>query len=107
MLLSERPNGKNNIRFVKDRFTDNPYKDTSALTMGLGTRIRVNWDNSDPSLLYPGMQVKFLYKDAGLIKEMKGVLIGLEVITSPSTGSILDNHYITQSVLTLQINKVG
>ena len=105
-LVDKRPDEKENVRFVPGRFTDNPYVGLSKLTEGLGTRIKVNWDNSDPSLLYPGMQVKYLYKDAGEVKELKGVLVGLETITAPATDSILDNHFITKCVMVIQLSRI-
>lgn len=104
-IVDERPDTKNNVRFVPGKFTDNPYKAVSKLSQGLGSRIVVNWDFADASLLYPGMQAKYLYKSGDKILEADGVLLGLHAITAPHSDSVLDNHFITHCVMELQLGK--
>ena len=106
LALTERVDGMPNIKTVSGRFTDNPYLETSALAIGLGTRLVVNWDNANPNLLYPGMPTKLLYKEGGVLKSLLGTLIGVDKVIAPATSSILDSHFITSCKLYLHIAKV-
>ena len=104
--FNERPDGKKNIRFTDGRFTDNPWKDMSAIAKGLITGMVLNWDNADPDLLYPGMQVKVMYKDKGTIESVQGVLTSLKVVTRPRTRAITDNNYTTTCVLGVNVKRL-
>jgi hypothetical protein len=106
LVLDNRPDSKNNVRFVKDRITDNPYKYLSGISNGLGTTVKVKWSYSDPSLLYPGMQTKLLYKSGGIVEALDGILVGLQQITAPSSDSILNNQYIIHCELTIHLKRI-
>lgn len=105
-LLDGKKDGKSLVRHLPTRFTDNPYKVTSELADQMGTVITIQWDRSAPELLYPGMQVKYLYKEGDAIKGLYGTVMGVDSVTRTASGSITDEHYITTSMLTLNVQRV-
>lgn len=102
--LEDRAIGLTNTKRMS-KFTDNPYKATSELAMGLGRQLNLTWENSDPRLLFPGMPVKVLYTQDGELKSVLGTLLGNEYLVAPSTARQLDNEYLVSTGLTLQIEK--
>lgn len=104
-IIDERKDKKVNARHAVQRFTDNPFKLASELSDGMGNLVKVQWDRSAPELLYPGMQVKFLYKDKEVISELQGVLLGVDSVTRTQTGALNDQHYITTSELTINVER--
>lgn len=105
LLIDERPDEKNNIRFVKNRFTANPFKYVSNICSGLGTIAVFNWDYADPLLLYPGMQAKLLYKDDGKIVGLDGTLMGVETVAAPPVDSAVNRQVIFTCRLTLYLKR--
>lgn len=106
MLVDKRPDEKQNVRFVDNRITDNPYKYLSKLSSGLGTTVEINWDYADPLLLYPGMQVKLLYMDEGEVKSLDGVLIGVSSVAAPPNDSMLNRQFIYHCTLTIHLKRL-
>ena len=74
-LSVERPNGMNNIRFSDKAITANPYAEFSKLAERNGAYFSMRWENSDQSLIVPGMVAKILFLDGEEIKELYGSLI--------------------------------
>lgn len=104
-LVDERPSQKANVRHAQSQFTDNPYRDVSPLVQAKGSTVTVNWDRSAPDLLYPGMPVKFLYKENDRLYSLLGTLAAMETYTATSTGSVTDLHYIAKTTLTLHVER--
>jgi len=57
------------------RPTDNPYRQYSKIASNMLNKYSITWMHSDPTLLYPGMPVSYIYEDSdhGVIK-LRGVL---------------------------------
>jgi len=97
--IAEPVNGHNNIRWAKGRITNNPYPEISNLTEGLGHELTLTWQNSNQSLLYPGMPVKVLYMKNGLVKESVGTLTGVQTVITTATTGMTDTEYRSNSTL--------
>lgn len=106
LVIDERPRKDNVVRRAELGFTDNPYRETSRLALGIGTRLSLRWDNSNKDLLYPGMPVKVLYKSDGKVKSLLGVLVGTVNQTTVSTDSILDNRFTGTTLLNVHVQRV-
>jgi len=104
-LIDERAQGDNNVKSAKPFFTDNPFNELSEMTEGLGSRLRVNWDHAEPNLLYPGMQVRYMYVHNDEVIQMYGSLIGLHTFAAPTTDRVLDNQYTTSCSLTIHVKR--
>jgi len=102
-IVKERPDGRNNIRDIPGNFTDNPYPLLSELTLGLGSVIRLNWDHAAPQLVYPGMQVRILYKKGEHIVQRYGSLMGIVEVEVSATETLLDNHYTNTCSLIVRV----
>jgi hypothetical protein len=102
-ILEERPDKKVNVRHTPVHFTDNPFKHTTPLSESMGTPVVVEWDRSAPELLYPGMQVKFLFKGEERIESLIGTLIGAESITATKTGALTDVNFISRTRLIINL----
>jgi hypothetical protein len=66
--------GVDNAATTKQRITANPFVAYSDQAAKRGGMMTVVWQNSDPTILLPGMAVKMLYLDGDTIVEVYGVL---------------------------------
>jgi hypothetical protein len=89
------------IKPVEGMVSSNPWDDTSKLVSGFGSVIEVQWEYSDPSLLYPGMPLKFIYKKGKVPYSIMGTLIGVHTAIKTVLQSPTDKRYISHSVLSL------
>lgn len=71
----QAPNGKNNVRMSPEGITANPFLATSRLARSQGHFYMVEWENADPEIIKPGMNVKILYLNEGEVKSITGVLV--------------------------------
>lgn len=96
-----RPNGLNNVQISKNKITDNQFEQYSQMAARDGAMVHLNWENSDPSLVYPGMPVKVMYLDVNEIKSMYGVVLQTHHYTKTTSVGFLAGRYSTTTVLTL------
>lgn len=61
LIVSERDDGVQQIRFAGNKLTSAKNIELSKLAPSKGFMMRISWENSDDSLIYPGMPVKVLY----------------------------------------------
>ena len=101
-----KPNGMDNARYSENVITDNPFAEMSVIAKGLVSLVKVNWANSRPEHIYPGMPVKFLYEKSGTLKEVYGSVLGMRTTQAPSSGKLQDNTYFTNTTLILAIQKI-
>ncbi len=74
----KRPGGLNNVKSDGESITTNNLYQASLLASRNGTAISFVWENSDPSLIIPGMQAKFIYFNNAKLVELYGVVIAKE-----------------------------
>lgn len=90
-----------NVKAVSGLLSSNPWHDTSKVISTLGSTIIVTWESSNPYLLYPGMPVRFLYKDRGKLLSLMGTLKAAETLTMTQKKSVVDNYYVSTTKLTI------
>lgn len=105
VIAEERPTGLNNIRTAEGLFTDNPFSESSDITSGLGGVVVLNWEFSNPELLYPGMPCKIIYKAKSKATSLKASLIKAESHIQTEQSSPTDNRYVTSTVLTFHTER--
>lgn len=69
-----------------------PFIQISRVLANRFSAVSISWENSDPSLLYPGMPVKYCYMDRGKYKEMKGTLAKVFSVSSVQNNPMTDGY---------------
>lgn len=98
-IADKRKNGNNFVTPGKNPITDNPFVEYSSLAMRQGSLITLVWENAKRDLLYPGMPVKILYLDDGVINELYGTLLMEHGYVSRRDKGITTRRHITSTVL--------
>lgn len=80
--LEQRDNGITNLRPACNHITDNLYHEMSLLKEGMVAQVILQWHNSNSSLLYPGMPVKFLYMKDSAVSTRYGTVVGCDESTT-------------------------
>ncbi len=104
-VSEQRKTGLNNVLPGKQRFTVNAYAEMTALASRGGSYITLLWENSDPSLLRPGMPARLLYEYNGNVEEVYGLLVRAESDTFTKVPGITSKRYTTNTAITLFIGK--
>jgi hypothetical protein len=89
----QAPNGKNNVRMSPEGITANPYVATSRLARSQGHFYTVEWENADPELVKPGLNVKIMFLNEGEVKTVNGVILKAHVQTKMNGVGLLANGY--------------
>lgn len=71
----------NNVVSSSERISANVMFQASQLASKEGVHIQLAWENSDPSLIRPGMQTKILYYKNGTVRQVYAVVIGVQAST--------------------------
>ena len=69
-----RSDGVNYINKLNPYITNNFMEHTESVAMSEGRLMDLTWNNSDSTLLYPGMPVEYRYYSEGEVKRSQGVL---------------------------------
>lgn len=79
----------NNVVMSDETITANTMFQSSKLAGKEGVHLQLVWQNSDPSLIRPGMQAKVLYVKDGEVIQLQTVVVGVQVATRfEGTGSV-------------------
>lgn len=71
-----------------------------------GNYVQLTWENSNPSLIYPGMPVRFMYLIKDLPYEIMGSVVSLQSIDQPINADINNRVFSSYSVITIFIDQV-
>lgn len=97
----KRPNGYNNVLTSDNKISSNPFVEYSKLAARDGVVLSMSWENSDPTLLFPGMPVKILFMEQDEIRETYGTLIHVHSYVQTLGNGFQSNRHITASNLTI------
>lgn len=104
-ITTERPNGNNLVPLSSKRITSNPWVEYSNLAARNGSLVGLVWENSNPSLIIPGMPVKLLYLEDEVIKQVYGLVIKAHHYTKTRGEGITVSRHITMSALTVFLQR--
>ena len=93
LTFEQRKGVVDNIKPVPGLFSSNIWRDSTRVAMQMGNYVNLLWENSNSSLLYPGMTVKFIYKAAGIPYALKGILLGADTKIETPLASVIDDKY--------------
>ena len=83
VIIAEGKDGVNQIRFADNKLTSSKNIELSKLAPSMGVFMRISWENSKASVIYPGMPVKVLYLKNNAVKSMVGTVTGKETANYP------------------------
>lgn len=81
--------------------SNNPWKLSSDVALGLVATLRVMWEASNPSLLSPGMATKIIYKKRQEVHSLYATLAGVSTVIQSHANNETDPRYVSTSRLTL------
>lgn len=101
--LEDRPDKVNHVTVTEKKITANPYTEYSKLLARKGGVFNAIWENSNPTLLVPGMVTRISYFDDQEIKEIYGVLLGAQHNTI-KMGDFGSTRHVVNSSLSFFVN---
>ena len=101
-----REDGYNYVPFSSDISSVNNSNTLSTLSYSQDNIVKITWENSNPTLLLPGMQVRYLYRENKKIKKLTGTLLGVRQYYSAVEKGILQSIQSSVSLLTIVLNSV-
>ncbi len=101
---SNREDGLNYAPFVNNDISNNSYLEQSLVVSRKQGRVNINWENSDPELLYPGMPCKYIYTLEGKPVELNGTVIGMHTYIALEGKGVTGNSYRTMSQVFLTVD---
>lgn len=102
-ISTPRPNGFNQVQLSKNQITANPFVEYSELARNQGSFLGFVWENSNPSLIYPGMMAKFLWLQEEEIQEVYGVVLKVHTYSSLKGQGMTAARYQCNSSVTIFI----
>lgn len=96
-----------NVGTPSKLFSSNPLAVTSKVAAGMGGLYILNWEASDPSLLHPGMGVRLLYKESGVLQSLTGVLTHAVSNSIADRDTDVDTRYVTNTTLTIYAQRLA
>lgn len=101
-----REDGYNYVPFSSDISSVNNSNTLSTLSYSQDNIVKITWENSNPTLLLPGMQVRYLYRENKKIKKLTGTLLGVRQYYSAIEKGILQSIQSSVSLLTIVLNSL-
>lgn len=95
----KRANGYQNAKRSSTPINANPYQEYSKLASRNGSVIAMAWQNSDPSLITPGMPVKILYLNGETVATLTGVVLKAEHHTRSLDNGADNSRHVTDTGL--------
>lgn len=102
-ITKERREQYNDIRPVPGHYTENPYKYASELSKNNLKIITLQWSNSMPDLLIPGMSTKICYLKEQQVVEKYATLLKVDIAYKKSKVNMADDVFTIHSILTFAV----
>ncbi|WP_233874790.1 hypothetical protein [Paraburkholderia adhaesiva] len=96
-----RPNGNNNVHVSRNPVNANALEEYSKLSRAMGSSITMEWENSDPDLIVPGMPAEVLSLQNEQIQTLTGVVIGAQHYTQMRGHGAGASRYVTTTHLNI------
>lgn len=84
--------------------SSNPYKHYSKLLAASSQKVTIQWDHSNPDLIFPGMPCSFVFVQDGKRASVRGT-VHSHLYTTSVQGTSQSETYTTQSTLVIAIEK--
>jgi hypothetical protein len=103
---TQRDNGVNYVPLAKDHITANPFEQYSQIARREGSVYGFVWDNSDATLLFPGMPVKVLYLEEEDVKEIYGVILKVHEYTELFGQGFSSTRHMTRTMVSVFTQRI-
>lgn len=100
-ISSKQKTEFNNVVVSPEKISANTMFQASRLASKEGVHIQLIWQNSNASLIRPGMQTKILYFKDGEVSQMNAVVIGTQVATGYEGKGLVSGRYNQNTALHL------
>ena len=104
-VANERPDNINNAPFAQNNITSNAFVEASRLAQRLGMYLVCTWQNSDPSLIWPGMPVRYVFMVNDEVYECFGIVQSAKHAYTLHHPGVTSSKHICTSVLMLFLGK--
>lgn len=104
-VASARPDDINNAPFAQNRITSNSFAEASRMAQRLGMYLVCTWHNSDPSTIWPGMPVRYVFMANTEVYECFGIVQSAKHAYSLHTPGSTSSKHISSSSLLLFLGK--
>lgn len=94
----------NNVKAHK-MITNNPFYEVSRVNSNRGIRASFVWENANPGIIYPNMEVTVLYKTGDTTHSLKGVLIGMDYQSSVGENEATKPTHTGNAILHMFLEK--
>lgn len=91
----------NNVVMSPEPITANTMYQASQLASREGVFVQLIWQNSDPSLILPGMQAKISYYKNGQISQISAIVVAAHASTSYEGSGLVTGRYNRNTALLL------
>lgn len=100
-VSSKQKTPYNNVNVSSEPISANTMYQSSKLASKEGVHIQLVWENSDPSLIKPGMQTKIMYYKDGQVNQLNAVVIGTHAATGYEGTGLVSGRYNRNTALHL------
>lgn len=104
-IVEKRDTGYNHVPVSRKRITSNGYVEMSKMSLRGSRHMIVTWENSDPSLIEPGMPCKFVYLVNDKVMETEGLVIGAHTYTHMKGKGLSDGRHVSKTAVKLLVDK--
>lgn len=104
-ITTPRENGYNYVTSAGNRTTANPLAEMSRMAERDGGVMAFNWENSDPSLIIPGMPCHVLYLVDDAIQELWGTVLKSQSYVQLDGQGMNTTRYKQNTVLSLFVRR--
>jgi hypothetical protein len=99
VMNTKRVNGYQNAKRSATPISANPYQEYSQLAKRSGSVVGVVWQNSNPTLITPGMPCTILYMNGDNVCTLNGVVLKCEHHTRSTSQGLDNSRHITDTGL--------
>jgi hypothetical protein len=100
-----KEDGINNIQLSVEKISSNPFNAFSRLAGKEGGIFDFVWENSNPSLIFPGMMAKVLYIDGADLQELNGVILCSDSLVELEGTGFTGSKHRSTTRLSVFVNK--
>lgn len=106
LVVSQRADDVQQIRFTANPVTSAKNLELSKLAPSKGFMMRISWENSDGSLVYPGMPVKVLYLKKKKPATVVGTVVAIESAEYPTEQAFPPKKFSQISYINVFVGEV-
>lgn len=106
VAIVDRKDGLNYAPTINDSITSNPFREYSKVLARHVARLDLEWENSDFSLLYPGMPCKYVFLQKEKIVELKGIIVFVHGLVSLQGNKASESTYRSTCSLTIVLDSL-